>query len=386
MSKERNELKAGAFIIITFVLAVTVVIWINGAGIGPSQTRTASFKLTDDLGGLRAGDDVRIGGFKVGIVRDIHPEGLEAGDPRLLVSFTLPASYVIHTDAVVAVQSTLTGAADLNIQSVGTASAPALAAGQALPGLPDPKTSLLATIGRTAPHLESAIAQLDMQTVPRVTRTVDSAHALIEHANGKVDTVTTSATKALDQVSDLLGETKPDLRGTIKNLHTASDTIAQKLPGVAEQLGELLKKINASLTTAQSALLDIQKTAENASELTGSLRSLVAQNRSKLDGIVGSIKTTSDNLKEASVEVRHSPWRLLYKPTPAEAANLNLYDSARAFALGAQSLSDTAGSLRDALHDPQADREQIEKLLQQLDASFNHFHEVESKLWLTAGQ
>jgi ABC-type transporter Mla subunit MlaD len=183
-----------------------------------------------------------------------------------------------------------------------------------------------------------------------------------------------------------LGDSKTDLRSTIKNLHTASDTIAQKLPGVADQLSELLKKTNTSLATAQTALVDIQKSAANASDMTASLRSLIVDNRGKLESIVGGIKSTSDNLKQASIEIRHSPWRLLYKPTPAEAANLNLYDSAREFANGAESLSDAAGSLRDALHDPQADRAQIQKLLQQLDASFNHFRDVESKLWLTAGQ
>jgi phospholipid/cholesterol/gamma-HCH transport system substrate-binding protein len=393
MSKERNELKAGVFIVITFVLAVVVVIWINGAEVGPSQVRMASFKLTDDIGGLRVGDDVRLGGFKVGAVRAIQPEGLGTRDARLLVTFTVPGSYQLHTDAIVRLQSTVTGAANLNIESVGSTGAPALADGQALAGQADPKTALFAALGRVAPyleqaapHLENGIAQLDSQTIPKVTSAVDSAHDLIRHANGKVDSVSGSATKALDEVSDLLGDTKSDLRGTIKNLHTASDTVTQKLPAFTEQLHELLTKTNASLDTAQAALVDIRKTAANASDLTASLRPVIIGNQSKLDGMVNSLKVTGDNLKQASIEIRHSPWRLLYKPTPAEAANLNLYDSAREFALGAEGLSDAAGSLRDALRDPQADRARIQKLVEQLDASFNHFHEVESKLWTTAGQ
>ncbi|HSZ55095.1 MAG TPA: MlaD family protein [Tepidisphaeraceae bacterium] len=386
MNKERNELKAGVFIIITLVLAIVVVIWINGAGVGPVQARTVAYKLTDDVGGLRVGDDVRLGGFKVGTVRDIHPEGLGSADAHLLITFTLPASYVLHTDAAIGLQSSLTGAANLNIVSVGTASAPAVAAGQSLAGRTDPKTALLATLARAAPHLEDTITQLDTQTVPKVNKTVDSAQALLKHADAKVDSVTASATRAFDEASGVLGDNKSDLRGTIKNVHSISDTVAQKLPGVSEQLSELLKKTNGSLDAAQTALADIQKTAANARDLTQSLRSVIVDNHSKLDGIVNSIKTASDNIKEASIEIRHSPWRLLYKPTPAEAGNLNLYDSAREFALGAESVSDAAGSLRDALHDPRADRAQISKLLEQLDASFNHFHEVEGKLWLTAGQ
>jgi ABC-type transporter Mla subunit MlaD len=379
MSKERNELKAGIFIVITFLVAVTIVIWINGAGIGPSQTRVASFKLSDDLAGLRLGDDVRLGGYKVGVVRDIHPESLGTTDARLVVAFELPAQYTLHRDAVVGVQAGLTGASNLNIESAGSAGSPLLTDGELLVGKPDAKTALLATLGRNAPHLENTLVQIDTKTVP-------SRNHLIDSADGKVTTVADSARKAMDQVGDLVGDTKSDIRGTIKNLHTASDTISQKLPAVADQVKSVLTKIDASLTNAQTALLDIQKTAANARDMTGSLRSVIVDNRGKFEGMVASIKTTSDNLKEASIEIRHSPWRLLYKPTPGEAANLNLYDSAREFAQGAGSLSDAATALRDALRDPQADRAQIQKLIEQLDGSFNHFHEVENKLWVTAGQ
>jgi len=389
MTRERNELKAGAFIIITFVAAVAVVVSINGSNLGPSQTRTVEFKLGDDLGGLRLGDDVRLGGYKVGIVRGIRPFGLGAPNPKLLVTITIPQEYVLHRDAVIGVQSNLTGASNLNIESVGIGAL--LPDGAALAGKPDPKTALLASLGRVGPHLESTMAQIDTQTVPRVTATVDSAKALIQHADAKVDPVVKKyndvadkTSGAMTQVSDLLGDTKPDIRGTIKNLNAATGTIKEKLPGVMDQVAAAIRKIDTSLTNAQSALVDVQKTAANARDITASLRSVIVDNHGKLDGMIASIKTTSDNLKEASIEIRHSPWRLLYKPTPEEAGNLNLYDSAREFAEGANSLSDAATALRDALHDPQADRGQIQKLIDQLDGSFNRFQEVENKLWSSA--
>ena len=389
MSKERNELKAGAFIIITFVLAVIVVVWINGAGMGPSQVRTVVFKLSDDVGGLRVGDDVRLGGYKVGIVREIEPKDLGSADAKLLVTITLPARYTLHPDAVVGIQSGLTGAVNLNIESVGAGAA--LPDGAYLVGKPDPKAQLFASIGRMTPHLENAVTQVDTQTISKVNQTVDSTKTLIQHVNAKVDPiverynkVADSAGGAVGQINDLMGDTKPDIRGTLKNLNAATGTIKDKLPGIVEQVSAVIAKVDKSLTTAQAALLDVQKTAANAKDLTGSLRSVIVDNKSRLTDIVASIKTTSDNLKEASIEVRHSPWRLLYKPTPGEAGNMNLYDSARAFAEGAGSLSDASQALRDAMHDPQADPAMIQKLVNELDASFTHFQQVENKLWLTA--
>jgi ABC-type transporter Mla subunit MlaD len=389
MKKDRNELKAGIFIILAFLLALAVVMRIRDARLGAVQTRTVAFKLTDDLGGLRVGDEVRLGGYKVGTVDDIHPAGLETNNPRMLVQVSLPAEYTLHPNAVVGVQSGLTGAVNVNIQSVG--SGPTLKSGEALVGKPDPKSSLFASIGNVGPHLESAMARIDQETVPKVNQTVDAAKSLISHANEKVDPIVERYNKVADnaagaaaEVKDLMGDTKPDLRGTIKNLNSATGTIKDKLPGLIDQITAAITKVDKSLTTTQSALEDIQKTAANAKDLTGSLRSLIVGNRSKFDTMIASVKTTSDNLKGASIEIRRSPWRLLYKPTPAEAANLNLYDSAREFAEGANSMSDAAGALRDALHDPQADRAQIQKLIEDLDRSFGHFHQVEDKLWVTA--
>jgi phospholipid/cholesterol/gamma-HCH transport system substrate-binding protein len=384
MNNKRNEFLAGLFIIVTIALAVTVILLIHGVNAGATRTVRASWKLTDDIGGLRVGDDVRVGGLKVGQVRDVRVEDADGTDPHIAIVFTIPANYSLHSDAIVQAQSSLTGAADLNIESFGTGSA--LADGQVLVGIPDSKTSLFASLGRSGPRIEEAISQLNSQTIPTVTQAATNAKTLLAHADSKIDPVADSTSRAAGQVADLLGDTKPDIRGTLKHLNSASGVLSEKLPSVVQQVQAVLTKVDTSLASAQVALLDIQKTAANTKDITQSLRSVIVDNHSKLDGMIASLKVTSDNLKFASVEIRHSPWRLLYKPTPEEAGNLDLYDSAREFAQGANSLDDAAGALRDALKDPQADPKQIQQLMQQLNTSFDHFHQVENKLLATAGQ
>src|SRR3954468_4012028 len=113
MNKKRNALRAGIFIVLSIVLAVTVVIGIKGLDriLDPVDKRYARFTLQDDLGGLRVGDDVRIGGYKVGQIREI--EVVPPTDPRLarspasesstapvdqpmiLVTFAVPKKYQI---------------------------------------------------------------------------------------------------------------------------------------------------------------------------------------------------------------------------------------------------------------------------------------------------
>src|SRR5690242_12194682 len=116
---DRNAFKAGLFIIISLALAAAVLVAVRGRGVAALQVRTVAFKLTDDLGGLNVGDDVRIGGLKVGSVRHVDLANLDTPDAHVLVTFAFPASYALHEDAVIRVQSSLTGPTNLNIENMG---------------------------------------------------------------------------------------------------------------------------------------------------------------------------------------------------------------------------------------------------------------------------
>src|SRR5690242_20616672 len=115
--KERNAFKAGLFIVVSIALIIAVIVGIKGVGrlIEPSQIRTATFTLSDDVSGLRVGDDVRVGGLKVGIVRSITiEEATDQREARIVTTFNLPRRLVLHEGTRLTVQSTITGAANLN--------------------------------------------------------------------------------------------------------------------------------------------------------------------------------------------------------------------------------------------------------------------------------
>ena len=62
-------------------------------------------------------------------------------------------------------------------------------------------------------------------------------------------------------------------------------------------------------------------------------------------------------------------------------ANLNIYDSARQFAEGANELNDAATSLRDALKTGGATQKEIQEMVNRLEQTFTKFRDVEGKLW-----
>jgi ABC-type transporter Mla subunit MlaD len=382
MTNERNAFKAGLFIIVSIALIFFVTVMIKGVNrfTNASVERAVRFTLTDNIGGLRIGDDVREGGMRVGVVKAVNLVPESDGTQKIVVWFTIPQSVPLHKNARIVIESTITGTANLNIDNIGDGAI--LAANDELVGSPGAFATLMANAGDLMPMVKGTLNDVRTQTVPRLNSTLDSGKATLEKFGGTADT----GKEALAHIRDIFGDTKTDIRQTMKNLNSATGTIDKKLPGVMDNLNIVLDKAKGTVDGVNVALEDVKKTVANTRDISASARSVVSGNKSKLDGMIASLKTASDNLKNATAELRHNPWRLLYKPTPGEVSNLSLYDSARQFAEGANSLNDAASALRDAVKNPNADQKQVQTLLDQLDKKFNNFTQVEAELWKSVKQ
>lgn len=388
MNKDRNALKAGTFIVVSFFLAVAVIVAIKDFGrfTEPVNLRAVRFKLTDDIGGLRVGDEVRLGGFKVGSIKTIDAVGADGATsepPALVLVFTLPRRYVLREGASVAVQTSLTGAAVLNITDVGNGQP--VGDGVAVAGVPDPKSVLFTGLGEFTPTLNAVAERVRTETLPKVEETVLQFKQTAATANDTIAHAKTAmvmpAGEALTKVRDLIDEARPDVKGTLSNLSSTTGTLKEQVPQLMERVNTVLAKVEKSVDGLETTLTDLESTMSNAKDLSASARGILVGNRTKIDGIVSGAKTASDNLKAATAEIRRSPWRLLYKPAKGEMANLNLYDAARQFAEGANDMNDAAAALRDALASKELDGKQIRALVDRLDKSFAGFQQVEKTLW-----
>ncbi len=381
MKSERNDLKAGLFIVVSIALMIAVVVAIKGAShfLQPMTVHSVRFSLADNVGGLAQGDPVRIGGAKVGSIQDIVIDA-ESEQPGIVVKFEIPKRFQLHKNAEVSVEPSLTGTSVLNFQAMGDGAA--IAEGDFLQGSPTPTlTSFIASAS-------GLIGDARKTTMPKVNSAIDNAGGAFASVREKIqpiveryNAVADSGKSALDAVGSLFGDTKPDFRRTVANLADTTGDIKQRLPNILEKVDGTLTKIQSALDKTNAALVDIQQTALDARSVMGSARSILTTNRGKIDAMIASLKAAGDNLKFATSEIRRSPWRLLYKPSPGEVANLNIYDSTRQFADGAGALSEAATALRDAMKDPSADPKHIQHLIDQLDKSFANFNEVESELW-----
>jgi ABC-type transporter Mla subunit MlaD len=406
MKRDRNALKSGVFIILTVVLIIAVIVGIKGAEnlSEPKESRAVSFDLKSDVGGLQIGDDVRVGGFKVGTVQNITVVGAEDESgkepPRVRVVFSFPKRYVLRRDALLRIQSTVTGQSCLNFESLGTGTK--LPANEELAGRAGTLSEVLATVSNLSGPVTHILDTVDHTTLPAVnttvtkfgntadsfkatgdhaTQLVDDARAQVPTAMDKYKAVMETANSALSAIRGFFGDTTSDFRSTLAHFASISSTIDKKMPSIVDNVDGVLKKVNTTVTSANAALEDIKTVAANTRDITGSAKSVIVGNRGKIDSMITSLKATGKNLEAATVEIRRSPWRLLYKPAPNEMANLNLYDAARQFAEGATELNDASLALRDAMRNGNTDRETVEKLMNKLNGSFDNFQKVENQLW-----
>jgi phospholipid/cholesterol/gamma-HCH transport system substrate-binding protein len=384
MGNKRDALRAGIFMLVSLALILFVIVAISGMGRFTQSFNIyrIKFSLGDDIGGLRAGDDVRLGGLKVGTVTDIR---IAQEIPAVVVYVEVPAKYRLGGDADVEVQRGLTGTAAINIQSFGTG--PQIASGDFLQGQPDPLAGLISNLKIASVKLNTDLDKLGTTadsfsaTGFAATSTVGELHVRLPEIIDEYKSVTQAAVKMLEVIRGFVGPSSGDFHQTVANLKQVTGDVRDRLPDVLDRTRGILAKVDIAVGRASDAMKSIVATADNARAATGSLRSVLVDNHAKLQQIITSLAATSDNLKYASTEIRHSPWRLLYQPKPDEMANLNTYDSVRQFAEGANSLDDAAASLRDALNDPNADPAQVKLLMDHLNDSFAKFQQVQDKLW-----
>jgi ABC-type transporter Mla subunit MlaD len=384
MGKNRDALRAGFFMVLSVAGIVAIIIGIAGWAPHPI-TQSISFNLTDNVGGLRKGDDVRIGGLKVGQVEQIDymPKGATGnGDSAIVVVISLPVEDKLTEGAIIRVETTVTGMACLNITNLGSGTA--LGPDETLYGKPDALATAMADLPNITGLVKTDLSDVHEWLGPSThdfKQTMANIQDVTAQARAKLPGITGQLDTDLADVHHWLGPTTGDFQQTMDNVAAITSHAREKLPPLTASVEKMLTSINTILDKTKGAMGDITGTLANIHGLSASANSWFTSNRGRLDEIVANVNKTSVDLEATVVEIRHSPWRLFYKPSADEYANLNLYDAAREFAEGAGSLSDAAVALRDSLKDPQADPAKVQKLYDNLNEQFKKFSQAEDSLW-----
>jgi ABC-type transporter Mla subunit MlaD len=369
----RKATLAGLLILLSIFAAVGIIIATANTDALLRQRRsyTAAFPAGSDVQGLDDKSLVRILGVDVGGVQKVAVETDDAGQPRVLVTFWLPAEYDLRRNAAVTVQSQITGGARLNIETLGDGAA--LAADDVLEGY-------TLTIGDVMARLDGLMPKASTG-LESFTKTSDDIGQLVRDVHGKVDgvveryhAVMKTADAALANARDILGDTKTDIRGAMANINQMTDTAAEQLPDVLKDARELMSKARASLAKLEPIL-------DDGKAVTAQVRDTLNDNRANIDQTMTNVRRASVELKGGVAEIRRAPWRLLNEPDEKDQRNLELYEAARRFADGAHDLQAAALSIELAAADPNTDAEELEAMRAELADQIARFVEARQKLW-----
>ncbi len=380
--RNRDHLRAGIFVVAAMGLAIGTFVALQRVSWAPRKHYVLRFAVEDGVAGLNPGSEVRVGGLKRGTVLSIQPKTEAEKLIEINVAFDLEASLTLYGNArALRVSPILGNSAWINFTSIGSAydqngdgtvaeNEGLLAEDGAISAVEAP--GLLANIAGSksaadiveiisgAKEFSSILRRAPKDYEERFVPTLDAAKATITQLRDdymnwrvKVDSMLTDAEKGaknLEQGTEsanafiadaraTLAENREPLRNGLQNLEKATSGAID----VVETLRrETIPEIAQVLSKGEVAVGEF---ADMLDRLDGE----IAAKLPDLRAFMSDMRVAASQLKLATIEVRRSPWRLMYKPTTDVLAHEQLYEATRSFAAASGDLRTAAESLQELL-------------------------------------
>jgi phospholipid/cholesterol/gamma-HCH transport system substrate-binding protein len=273
MQYRKSEIRAGAFILTSFVITVVMLFSVSDLqGIFKKRKEYKVLFLSND--GLEKHANVRISGIRVGRVSNMRVVP-ELGN-KVELTLDVFEDAVIKEDVKASIKTLgLVGKKYVDI-SGGTPDAKPLRPGAVLYGDESLRMEDLTRMTMEVVGKLQGVAQNIEKIVQNVERTVGDP-TLAKNIKGAVQNVN-------------------EITENVKVMTSSREQVAETL----KNLPELLKKVDASVA--------------NLRDITEKTDQLVGENRKSMDVTMENVKEITANLKEMTEDVKKHPWKLIRKP------------------------------------------------------------------------
>jgi len=266
MEYRRTEIRAGIFLLISFVIVVVMIFAVSDIQslFKKKKELKVLFTVSD---GIEKNAPVRYSGMKIGKVESVRVAP-EHGDKIELV-LSVYRDTVLKEDTKAAVKTLgLVGGKYVEL-SGGTPEARTLGEAAMIKGEESLKMEDLTRIGIDVAHkLQNIAANLEkMLGDPATSQSLKGTILNVQELTGNLRTIT-----------------------------SGKDEMAQGLKNVPE----LVKKLDESVN-------NLRAIAEKTDKFMG-------DNKANIDATMGNVKEITGNLKELTDELKKSPWKLIRKP------------------------------------------------------------------------
>lgn len=403
MHGQKNNLLAGLLVVVSILAIVAAVIMLGGGleHLGKSDYRVR-FTLEEGAGGLKPGAIVRVGGVECGTVKRVVFEKGPAGEiTGVIVTVSVESDIPLRADAEPYLETPLLGSlGSINFPVLGDG--PTLKAGDILDGRIAPP-ALLAQAGygdEEKAKVQNIIDRFSeigdkfsmagdkTNTVLDDTRVITSDFGTKwPEWRGRVDSISENFDETmkrgpeiakgiegrLDTIRAMLEENRETVKGGIANFESGTERFD----------GVMAKVQDEYLAIADEMFANANHAVSEINERVTEVGRLLIEQRPGIRRTFANLRLASDQLRDTLVEVRRSPWRLIYRPDLRELDYELLYASARHYASSVEELRATSEALEAATQAAGSDaqglrRGDVESLLGELERSFEQFRTAQS--------
>lgn len=366
----RNNVRAGLFTVAAFALGFTVLVVLNSSAMSylfaSQNTYTVVFSLSEGVTGVGEGSSVRLGGVDCGRVTNVALLGTTStktknAAPYIDVTIEIRSDIELWSNAVaVRTPPVLGSQAWINISTIGGSDQETIAptkenGAKAVLLSADggrinasPSDGLLTTIigSSNAATTETILERFEAFAVFIDSKIIESFDESINPAlkdartivgnvhrdysgwSENLSTTLKNASETMQMVTKLVKDNRDRVNEILAN---ADNMTAEGLEIATHLRAETLTKVDDALDTGLRALSSAAETLQTIDiEVTAAVPTVRAFLQDAL--------AAAGELKLATIEVRRSPWRLLYTPKPDELAHENLFAAARGFTLAASDM------------------------------------------------
>jgi methyl-accepting chemotaxis protein len=382
------------------------------------------FGIAEGTSGLKAGAEVRLAGQAVGRVSKVgffQPWGKGTAPEAVDIRVKVRKDIVLFEDAWAFLERPLLGnLSAINIASVGTGKDvrqpqggdARLGPGEVLQGMVAPP-AFLAQAGygpEQVRQFQLMIAQAS-EAVERINRittkvedqidpslaglrgAVEDIQSVTSDVRGRsdewiqrLDTVLLETEKAaarLDPIATQVSNAVGNADAMVSEMREAIEANRPALDRIVASIDEAAGRVNReSVTLFNDTLATARQGAEEFGTAGRSFNLLLREQLPNIRRILANLRLAADQIKLTGVEVRRSPWRLLYQPKTKELESELFYDAARTYAEAVSDLRAASESLESAAASPaeMVDQEEAQRLNGALQESFERYRAAEQRL------
>jgi len=315
MSPKTEQTLVGLFVLIAGGILLVSVFAINGAF---GKTGTTYHTRVEFAGGLEPGATVRYsGGPKVGRVEALR---IDPQDPsRIDLTFSVDPDVHVKTDSKVKIMS-MSPLGDNHLELLpGSPQAAAAPADSFLTAETYVDfNALTAQINNLAPDAQELVRSLNARATD-LKVTLDRVNALLNAQNRANLSATLAETRGL------IADSRPQVKTALQRVNDLTEKLGPLVADLRKtsgQANEVLANIDSTIGETRpeirKAIAELHGTLNSLTQLTGQLNQTLDVNSENIDQLLDNLLHVTENLKEFTETIKARPYSLIRATNPKE--------------------------------------------------------------------